>query len=120
MIKISNVFRGTNLVDDEMLDYAEGTLINKRTNTLYIYIYDYDKPAESYVIQSMAQENNIELRRAAAVGGEKVWVGSGQRFHEKIGFQRKCKSYRLKQPVPVVFAALSACSERMRLLSWFS
>jgi predicted N-acetyltransferase YhbS len=199
---------------DEMLDYAEATLINKRTKTLHIYIYDYDKPLqvlvqkrgyeknsehprydsefvirdlpeqrlpEGYVIQFMAQENNIELRRevfgrafnhsdpkewpsafsyeelqkapdyrkdldlyvvgpdgkyvaccilwydaynrmgilepvgthpdfrglglgrevvlegirrAGALGADKVWVGSGQRFYEEIGFQKKCKSYR--------------------------
>jgi predicted N-acetyltransferase YhbS len=199
---------------DEMLDYAEATLKNKKTNTLYIYIYDHDEPfqalvqqrgyekdekdfgydsefvienlpeqglPEGYVIRSMAQENNIELRReifgrafnhpdpsewpsafsyeelqkapdyrkdldlyivgpdgkyvsccivwydsrnrmgilepvgthpdfrgrglgrevvlegirrAAALGAEKVWVGSGQRFYEAIGFQKKYTCYR--------------------------
>jgi predicted N-acetyltransferase YhbS len=198
----------------EMLDYAEATLINPRTNTLHICIYDYDEPLQAlvqqrgyrkdaedsgydselvigdlpeqklpggYALQSMAQENNIELRRkafglalnhpdpsewpsafsyeelqkapdyrkdldlyvvgpdgeyvsfcivwydshnrmgilepvgthpdfrrlglgrevvlegirrAAALGARKVWVGSGQRFYEAIGFQRKCTSYR--------------------------
>lgn len=198
----------------EMLDYAEATLVNKRTNTLHIYIYDYDRPLqvlvqkrgykkgaehprydsefvignlpqqrlpEGHVMRSMAQENNIELRReifgrafnhpdpeewpsafsyeelqkapdyrkdldlyvvgpngkyvsccivwydshnrtgilepvgthpdfrgqglgkevllegirrAAALGANKVWVGSGQRFYEEIGFQKKYKSYR--------------------------
>ncbi len=34
------------------------------------------------------------IRRAAALGAETVWVGSGQRFYEEIGFQKKCKSYR--------------------------
>jgi predicted N-acetyltransferase YhbS len=199
---------------DEMLDYAEATLVNKKTNTLHIYVYDHDealqalvqrrgyaKDAEqpgydsAFVIQnlpeqnvpagfalrSMAQENNIELRReifgrsfnhsdptewpspfsyeelqrapdyrkdldlyivgpdggyvsccvvwydshnrmgalepvgthpdfrrrglgrevvlegirrAAALGAEKVWVGSGQRFYEAIGFQKRYISYR--------------------------
>jgi predicted N-acetyltransferase YhbS len=198
---------------DEMLDYAEATLINKKTNSLHIYIYDHDEPfqtlvqrrgyeknkesvdydselvikhlpeqslPEGYVIRSMAQENNIELRRevfgrafnhtdpaewpsafsyrelqkapdyrkdqdlyivgpdgkyvsccivwydeknkmgilepvgthpdfrrkgfgrevvmegirrAAAFGAEKVWVGSGQRFYEAIGFQKRYVSY---------------------------
>jgi predicted N-acetyltransferase YhbS len=202
------------LLLDEMLDYAEATMINKKTNTLYIYIYDHDEPfqalvqqrgyekdekdfgydsefvikdlpeqglPEGYVIRSMAQENNIELRReifgrafnhpdpsewpsafsyeelqkapdyrkdldlyivgpdgkyvsccivwydsrnrmgilepvgthpdfrgrglgrevvlegirrAAALGAEKVWVGSGQRFYEAIGFQKKYTCYR--------------------------
>jgi predicted N-acetyltransferase YhbS len=34
------------------------------------------------------------IRRAAALGADKVWVGSDQRFYEEIGFQKKCKSYR--------------------------
>ena len=199
---------------DEMLDYAEATLINRKTNTLFIYIYDYDEPLqvlvqqrgyrkdaertrydsefvirnlpeqrlpEGYLLQSMAQENNIELRReifgrafnhsdpaewpsafsceelqkapdyrkdldlyivgpegkyvacciawydscnrmgilepvgthpdfrglglgrevvlegirrAAALGADKVWVGSGQPFYEAIGFRKTCVSYR--------------------------
>jgi predicted N-acetyltransferase YhbS len=199
---------------DDMLDYAEATLINKKKNTLHIYIYDHDealravvrrrgyqKDAESfdwdsefviedlpeprlsegYLIRSMARENNIELRRevfgrafnhpdpadwpsaftyqelqrapdyrkdldlyvlspegryvafcivwydevnrlgslepvaahpdhrrlglgrevvlegirrAAALGANKVCVGSGQRFYEAIGFQKKYISYR--------------------------
>jgi predicted N-acetyltransferase YhbS len=199
---------------DEMLDYAEATLINRQTNTLHTYIYDYDeqfqalvqqrgyqqdtehpgydsvfviedrperKLPEGYVLQSMAQENSIELRRevfgrafnhpdpwewpsafsyeelqkapdyrkdldlyivgpdgkyvsccivwydehnrmgilepvgtipdfrrrglgrevvlegirrAAALGAEKVYVGSGQRFYEALGFQKKYVSYR--------------------------
>jgi len=32
-------------------------------------------------------------RRAAALGAERVWVGSGQRFCEAIGFERKYVSY---------------------------
>ncbi len=81
---------------DEMLCYAEGTLADKKTNTLGVYIYDYDKPLqtlaqqrgyrqntqhpeydsefvigdlleeklpEGYVIRSMADENDLELRR---------------------------------------------------------
>jgi predicted N-acetyltransferase YhbS len=81
---------------DEMLDYAEATLTDKRTNSLFIYIYGHDttlqalvqqrgyrKDAEhpeydsefvvrdlperklpaGYAMRSMAQENNIELRR---------------------------------------------------------
>ena len=199
---------------DEMLDYAEATLVNRKTNTLYIYIYDHDEPfqallqrrgyekdvedpghdsefvieslpepslPEGYVLQAMAQENDIELRRevfgrafnhsdpsewpsafsyeelqkapdyrkdldlhivgpdgkyvsccivwydqqnrlgilepvgthpnsrgrglgrevvlegirrVAALGAEKVCVGSGQRFYEAIGFKRKYVSYR--------------------------
>jgi predicted N-acetyltransferase YhbS len=199
---------------DEMLDYAETTLINKKTNSLHIYIYDHDESfqvlvqqrgyernegsvdydsefviehlpeqslPEGYVIRSMAQENNIELRRevfgrafnhphpsdwpsafsyeelqrapdyrkeldlyvvgpdgkyvsccivwydshnrmgilepvgthpdfrgrglgrevvlegirrAAALGAEKVCVGSGQQFYEAIGFQKKYICYR--------------------------
>ncbi|MGB7061483.1 MAG: GNAT family N-acetyltransferase [Candidatus Zixiibacteriota bacterium] len=198
----------------DMLDYAERTLINKKTNTLHIYVYDYDEPLqelvqqrgygkdaerarydseliirdlpeqrlpEGYMMQSMAQENNIEsrcevfgrafnhsdpaewpsdfsyeelqrapdyrkdldisvmgpdgnyvaccitwydsynrmgilepvgthpdfrglglgrevvfdgIRRAANLGAEIVQVGSGQRFYEEIGFQRKYVSYR--------------------------
>jgi predicted N-acetyltransferase YhbS len=197
----------------EMLDYAERTLISKKTNALHIYIYDYDEALqalvqqrgyekdaerarydseliigdlpeqrlpEGYVIQSMAQENDIELRReifgrafnhtdpaewpsafsceelqrapdyrkdldiyvvspngkyvaccitwydslnwmailepvgthpdfrglglgrevvfegirrAANLGAEKVQVGSGQRFYERIGFKKKYVSY---------------------------
>jgi predicted N-acetyltransferase YhbS len=199
---------------DEMLDYAEATLISKKTNSLFTYIYDHDESfqtlvqqrgyekdaqdvgydsefviehlpeqnlPEGYVIRSMAQENNIELRRevfgrafnhldpsewpsafsyeelqrapdyrkdrdlyivgpdgkyvsccivwydeqnrlgilepvgthpdfrgrglgrgvvlegirrAAALGAEKVCVGSGQRFYEAIGFQKKYVCYR--------------------------
>ncbi len=199
---------------DEMLDYAEATLINKKTNALHIYVYDEDKPLQAllqqrgyeknaksfdydsefvvealpeprlpagYVLQSMAQENNIELRReifgrafnhpdpaewpsafsyqelqrapdyhkdqdlyvvgpdgryvsccivwydelnrlgilepvgthpdfrrmglgkavvlagirrAAALGAAKVCVGSGQRFYEAIGFEKKYVAYR--------------------------
>jgi predicted N-acetyltransferase YhbS len=199
---------------DEMLDYAEATLINKKTNSLFTYIYDHDESfqtlaqqrgyekdtqdvgydsefviqhlpeqnlPEGYVIRSMAQENNIELRRevfgrafnhldpsewpsafsyeelqrapdyrkdrdlyvvgpdgkyvsccivwydeqnrlgilepvgthpdfrgrglgrevvlegirrAAALGAEKVCVGSGQRFYEAIGSQKKYVCYR--------------------------
>lgn len=198
----------------EMLDYAEKTLINRKTNALHIYIYDddealqvlvrergYEKDAErarydselilgdlpeqklpdAYRIQSMAQENDIEskrevfgrsfnhidpaewpspfsyeelqrapdyrkeldlsvispdgkhvagcitwydshnrmavlepvgthpdfrglglgrevvlegIRRAANLGAEKVQVGSGQRFYEEIGFQKKWVSHR--------------------------
>jgi len=198
----------------EMLDYAEETLINKKTNALHIYVYEddealralvqkrgYEKDAErarydseliigdlpehrlpeGYRIQSMAQENNIELRRevfgrafnhsdpaewpspfsyeelqrapdyrkeldlsvlnpdgkhvagcitwydshnrmgilepvgthpdfrglglgrevvfegirrAAALGADKIQVGSGQRFYEQIGFQKKWVSHR--------------------------
>jgi predicted N-acetyltransferase YhbS len=81
---------------DEMLDYAEANLINRKTNTLFTYIYDYDdqlqtlarqrnyekdeervrwdsefvirdlpeqRLPEGYVMQSMAQENNIDLKR---------------------------------------------------------
>ncbi len=201
------------LLLDEMLDYAEATLINRKTNSLHTYIYDYDETfqalvqqrgyqqdvehpeydsvfvikhlpeprlPEGYVVRSMAQENNIELRRevfgrafnhtdpaewpsafsyqelqkapdyrkdqdlyvvgtngeyvsccilwydeknkmgvlepvgahpdfrrkgfgrevvmegirrAAALGAEKVCVGSGQRFYEAIGFQKKYVSY---------------------------
>ena len=33
------------------------------------------------------------IRRAAALGAEKVCVGSGQRFYEAIGFQKKYASY---------------------------
>ena len=199
---------------DEMLDYAEANLINRKTNTLFIYIYDYDDQLqtlvrqrdyeqdegrvrwdsefvirdvpeqilpEGYVMQSMAQENNIELkreifgrafnhsdpaewpsafsyeelqkapdyrkdldlcivgpdgtyvasciawydshnrmgifepvgtdpdsrglglgkavvlegiRRLAELGAKRVWVGSGQRFYEAIGFEKTCLSYR--------------------------
>ncbi len=199
---------------DEMLDYAEATLVNRKTNTLFIYVYDYDdqlqtlvrqrnfekdaervrwdskfvirdlpeqRLPEGYVMQSMAQENNIELRREifgrafdhpdrtewpsafsyeelqkapdyrkdldlyivgpdgkygacciawydshnrmgifepvgthpdsrglrlgkavvsegirrlAKLGAEKVWVGSGQRFYEAIGFEKTCVSHR--------------------------
>jgi len=199
---------------DEMLDYAEATLVNKRTGTLHVYIDDHDAPFQAlvhgrgyqkdaedfgfdsefviealpepnlpdgYAIQSMAQENNIELRReifgrafnhpdpadwpsafayeelqqapdyrkdqdlyvvdpdgkyasccivwydsdnrmgilepvgthpdfrrrglgreivmegirrAAALGADSVWVGSGQRFYEAIGFQKRYVSYR--------------------------
>jgi predicted N-acetyltransferase YhbS len=198
---------------DEMLDYAEATLINKKTNSLHIYIYDHDESLQAlvqqrgyqqdveragydsvfvikhlpepnlpagYVLRSMAQGNNIELRRevfgrafnhtdpsewpsafsyeelqkapdyrkdqdlcivgpdgkyvsccilwydeknkmgvlepvgthpdfrrkgfgrevvmegirrAAALGAETVCVGSGQRFYEAIGFQKKYVSY---------------------------
>jgi predicted N-acetyltransferase YhbS len=34
------------------------------------------------------------IRRAANLGADKVWVGSGQRFYEAIGFQKTCVSYR--------------------------
>jgi predicted N-acetyltransferase YhbS len=34
------------------------------------------------------------IRRAAALGAEKICVGSGQRFYEAIGFQKKTISYR--------------------------
>jgi predicted N-acetyltransferase YhbS len=34
------------------------------------------------------------IRRAAALGAEKVYVGSGQPFYEAIGFQKKYVSYR--------------------------
>lgn len=33
------------------------------------------------------------IRRAAALGAEKVCVGSGQRFYEEIGFEKKWTSY---------------------------
>ena len=198
----------------EMLDYAEETLINRKTNALHIYVYGQDEPLrtlvrrrgyqkdaerarydseltigdlpeqrlpEGYVLQSMDQDNNIELRReifgrafnhtdpaewpsafsyqelqkapdyrqdldisvidpagkyvaccitwydslnrmgilepvgthpdfrglglarevvfegirrAAALGAEKVLVGSGQRFYEQIGFEKKWVSRR--------------------------
>ncbi len=43
----------------------------------------------------LAREVVLEgIRRVAAVGAEKVWVGSGQQFYEAIGFQNKCTSYR--------------------------
>jgi predicted N-acetyltransferase YhbS/RimJ/RimL family protein N-acetyltransferase len=199
---------------DEMLDYAEATLVNRRTNMLFIYVYDYDKQLEElvqkrgyridqervrydsefivgdlpekslpegYLLKSMAQESNIEfkrelfgrsfnhtdpaewpsafsyeelqrapdyrkdldlhivdpngryaagciawydgynrmgilepvgthpdfrrlglgkevvlegIRRLARLGANKVWVGSGQRFYEAIGFEKTCASYR--------------------------
>jgi predicted N-acetyltransferase YhbS len=199
---------------DEMLDYAEANLLNRKTNTLFIYIYDHDEQLQAlvqergyekdagdfghdsefvigdlpepglpqgYVLQSMAQERDIELRRevfgrafnhsdpaewpsafsyeelqkapdyredldlyivgphgkyvaccivwydhhnqigilepvgthpdfrgrglgrevvlegirrAAALGSKKVCVGSGQRFYEAIGFQKKYTCYR--------------------------
>jgi predicted N-acetyltransferase YhbS len=199
---------------DEMLNYAQATLANEKTNSLHIYVYDDDAPLQTllqrrgyepnvqdvgydsefvvgrrpevelpagYVLQSMAQENNIELRReifgrafnhpepaewpsafsyqelqrapdyrpdqdlyivgpdgryvsccivwydalnrlgilepvgthpdfrqmglgkavvlagigrAAALGAEKVCVGSGQRFYEAIGFEKKYIAYR--------------------------
>jgi predicted N-acetyltransferase YhbS len=34
------------------------------------------------------------IRRTAKLGADKVWVGSGQRFYETIGFEKKCVSYR--------------------------
>ena len=34
------------------------------------------------------------IRRVAALGAEKAQVGSGQRFYEAVGFQRKYTSYR--------------------------
>jgi predicted N-acetyltransferase YhbS len=34
------------------------------------------------------------IRRAAALGATRVCVGSGQRFYEAIGFQKKYVSYR--------------------------
>ena len=38
------------------------------------------------------------IRRLAALGAEKVLVGSGQKFYEAIGFKKKYASYRwLKQ-----------------------
>ena len=33
------------------------------------------------------------IRRAAALGAEKVCVGSGQRFYEAIGFEKKYVSF---------------------------
>jgi predicted N-acetyltransferase YhbS len=83
---------------DEMLEFAEATLVDKRDNTLRTQIFDYDEPLQAsarkrgyqqdterpgydsvYVIQalprpslpegfalrSMADENNLELRRKA-------------------------------------------------------
>jgi predicted N-acetyltransferase YhbS len=199
---------------DEMLEYAETTLRNKKTDTLHIYVYEKDDQLENaltirgyrkdrervaydseliikdlpeprlpsgYGLRSMADENNIELRReifgrsfnhldplewpsaysyeelqrapdyrrdldlyivhpdgayvacciawydghnqigilepvgthpdfrgvglgkevtlegirrVAALGAEKVVVGSGQRFYESIGFRKKYASYR--------------------------
>jgi len=200
---------------DEMLDYAQATLLNEKTHGLHLYVYDDDAPLQAllqrrgyepnvqdvaydselvitaappevqlpagYVLQSMAQENNIELRReifgrafnhpdpidwpsafsyqelqrapdyhpdqdlyivgpdgrhvsccivwydalnrlgilepvgthpdfrrlglgkavvlagmrrAAALGAEKVAVGSGQRFYEALGFEKKYVAYR--------------------------
>ena len=35
------------------------------------------------------------IRRAAALGAKKIWVGSGQRFYEAIGFRRKHVTYPL-------------------------
>ena len=34
------------------------------------------------------------IQRVAALGAEKVYVGSGQRFYEAIGFQKEYTGYR--------------------------
>jgi predicted N-acetyltransferase YhbS len=34
------------------------------------------------------------IRRLAALGAERVWVGSGQQFYESIGFRKRYASYR--------------------------
>lgn len=34
------------------------------------------------------------IRRAAALGAERVWVGSGQPFYQAIGFRKALTAYR--------------------------
>lgn len=47
------------------------------------------------IVLGMGREVVMEgIRRAAALGAESVWVGSGQRFYIAIGFKKKHTSYR--------------------------
>lgn len=48
-----------------------------------------------YRRQGFGREVVMEgIRRVAALGAERVYVGSGQQFYEAIGFQKKYVSYR--------------------------
>jgi hypothetical protein len=47
------------------------------------------------IVLGMGREVVMEgIRRAAVLGAQSVWVGSGQRFYTAIGFKKKYVSYR--------------------------
>lgn len=68
----------------EMVDYAETALVNKEDNVLAINVYTHDEPFQA-------------LLRERGYRQDREHVGSGQRFYEAIGFDKKYISYCWKK-----------------------